>query len=354
MIAAASAGALFILRRPILTLGATLLLAIGLIQPAALHSPFYWTDLLLLAAAAIIPRRFAPALLRAPRWSWPTVMALGAMCLFGYMFVGPLPGAILAVIACFCAAFIGAGIARHLAVVDARLLAWGDGGLVEVTRDLLLGRITSGMLHDLAQPLNVISMANANMDYIISHLEMDEEHRGQLQERVGRIATHTEGAAHILSLFRWFGRDGREGDGALTVRSALECALATTKSNVRHHGVSVQMRGNGLDHLVPGQYGALQMMAVAALLSAFGSFLGRDGRKHRGDVLLNASVSPAHVVVTVECTDEEGCPVPSLKIDEATLWLVEQVAQEASAEFRCLVLGRQPVRFIIRLGRDDI
>jgi hypothetical protein len=33
---------------------------------------------------------------------------------------------------------------------------------------------------------------------------------------------------------------------------------------------------------------------------------------------------------------------------------VEQVALEASSDFRCLVRDRQPVRFIIRLGRDDI
>ncbi|MEE4451579.1 hypothetical protein [Novosphingobium resinovorum] len=355
VIAAASAGALFILHRSMLTLGTALLLGAGsLVEPEVLQSPFYWMDLALLTSALLVPRRLAPALLQAPRWSWPAAMVLGALCLSLYSFLGDTIGIALALGATLSAAFIGAGIARHLAVVDARLLAWGDGGMVEVTRDLLLGRITSGMLHDLAQPLNVISMANANMEYILSHLDIDEESRQQVQERVRRIATHTEGAAHILSLFRWFGRDGRDGDGALTVRSALECAIATTKSNVRHHGVAVHLRGNALDHLVPAQYGALQMMAVAALLSAFGSFLGRDGSKLRGEVQLHASITPAHVVITVECIDEQRRPMPGRRIDEATLWLVEQVALDADGEFRCLVRGRQPVRFVIRLGRDDI
>lgn len=355
MLSAAAAGGLFVLHRTALALAVvTILAAALLVLPGAAGSVGYWTDLVLVATAALFPRRLAPALLQAPRWFWLLSMVLGSFSL-SLHFLIPEPASEMAIIfACLCAAFVGAGIARHLAVIDARLLAWGDGGLVEVTRDLLLGRITSGMLHDLAQPLNVISMANANMDYIIEHLDIDDESRQQLQERVKRVASHTEGAASILSLFRWFGRDGRDGDGELTVRSALECAAAATKSNVRHHGVSVHLRGNALDHPVPDQHGALEMMGVAALLSAFGSFHGADGKKLRGEVLLHAAMTPAHVLITVECTDTEGRPLPSRRIDEATLWLVEQVAQEASSDFRCLVRDRQPVRFIIRLGRDDI
>ncbi|MFT4053290.1 MAG: hypothetical protein QM681_02200 [Novosphingobium sp.] len=354
-ISAASSGALYILHRPRLSLITAILLASGAFPfAAAMVSPIFWADLLLLCGASFLPRYLATKLLRAPRWSWPTAMTAGALCLFLCHLAGPIIGPTLGVLAALCAAFIGAGIARHLAMVDARLLAWGDGGMAEVTRDLLLGRIASGMLHDLAQPLNVISMANANMDYIVSHLDMDDASRQQIQERVGRIATHTEGAAHILSLFRWFGRDGREADAPLTVQSALECAIATTRSNIRHHGVAVHLRGAGLDHLVPGQYGALQMMAVAALLSAFSSFLDKDGRKHRGDVLLNASLTPAHVVITVDCTNESGTPLPARPIDGATLWLVEQVAQEVAGEFRSVLRNRKPLRFVIRLGRDDI
>lgn len=362
MLGAAVLGGLFVLRQTALALVIGGGLAVGLfVVPGASGSAAYWSDLLLVTGSALFPRRLAPALLQVPRWSWVLAMILGTTCLCFYVLLldvaapsarAAIPAVI--VIASLCAAFLGAGIARHVAVVDARLLAWGDRGLVEVTRDLLLGRITSGMLHDLAQPLNVISMANANMDYIIAHLEIDDESRRQLQERVKRVATHTEGAAGILSLFRWFGRDGRDGGGELTVRSALESAVAATKSNVRHHGVAIQLRGNALEDAVPEQHGALEMMAVAALLSAFGSFIGIDGGKLRGDVLLNAVTTPGHIVITVECTDTQGSPLPSRRIDEATLWLIEQVAQDVASDFRCVVRDRQPVRFIIRLGRDDI
>ncbi|MFC0204670.1 sensor histidine kinase [Novosphingobium soli] len=365
-VAAAAAGALFVLNRPLLALCICALLVGGLfLVPGARKSTLYWTDLVIIGSVAAIPRRWATGILRAPRWSWAVAMVCGCLSLalrfalvnaWGANAWGANAwGDACGIVACLCAMFIGAGIARHLAMIDARLLAWGDGGMVQVTRDLLLGRITSGMLHDLAQPLNVISMANGNMDYIIAHLDIDEESRRQLQERVKRIATHTEGTAHILGLFRWFGRDAPDGrTGDLTVRHALDCALAATKSNVRHHGVAVRMSGNALDHLVPEQHGALEMMAVAALLSAFASFIDKDGKKHRGEVLLHAVLTPAHIVITVECTDAQGKPMRGRRIDNATLWLVEQVARKALAEFRCVARQRQPVRFIIRLGRDDI
>lgn len=356
VLSASAIGSLFVLHQPAIALIVAFGLAGGLFAiPGAPSSPTYWANITLIVLAASIPRRLAPALLQLPRWAWLVALVLGS----GLILLGFLQGGIIkdctAVAACLCAALIGAGITRHLAVTDARLLAWGDGGLVPVTRDLLLGRITSGMLHDLAQPLNVISMANGNMDYIISHLDIDEENRKQLRDRVRRIATHTEGTAHILSLFRWFGRDGRDGRaGELTVRGALECALAATKSNLRHHGVDVHLRGNGLDHQIPEQYGALEIMAVAALLSAFGSYLGPNGEKHTGAIVLYAVLSPMHVVITVECTDAQEKPMPARRMDEATLWLVEQVAKGAASDFRFMTRNRQPVRFTIRLARHDV
>jgi signal transduction histidine kinase len=330
-------------------------LAIGLVLiPGVRDSLAYWMLMAELAVAAVTPARFVSALLQAPRWSWVFAITLGAAAV-GLMALVPIAIvlAISVAIASLCACYLGAGLARHLAMADARLLVWGDDGLVAVTRDLLLGRITSGMLHDMAQPLNVISMANGNMSYIVDHLEISDQARQQLQERVTRIATHTQNAASTLSLFRWFGRNGSDNHGELTVRSALERALAATRSNVRHHDVTVELQGNALDYLLPARHGELEMMAVAALLCSFASFVGTDGRKHGGKVLLFARLSPAHIVVNVECTDAEGRSMPGRHMDRATLWLIEQVAHEAAGDFRCLVRDNQPVRFILRLGRDD-
>ena len=368
VIGAAAAGALFVLHKTLKAALVTAALALGLyFLPQAAASPAYWTLLLLVGCAGFLPRSLVSILLRAPRWTWVVALLAATGNLIGVFLLKGTPQTLAIFTSSLSAAFLGAGLARHLAMVDARLLALGENGLVPVTRDLLLGRVTAGMLHDLAQPLNVISMANGNMRYIVEQLDIGEESRKQLLDRVARISSHTEAAAFILSLFRWFGRDGDKEHAALSVRSALERAVAATKSHVRHHGVSVEIDGNALEHLLPEHHGALEMMAVAALLNAFGSFIGpvsgpvngyanrhRGEQKLKGTVLLRAAMTPAHVVVTVQCIDENGAPAPGRKLDHATLWLVEQVAIEAGGDFRSLQRTRQPTRFVIRLGRDDI
>jgi hypothetical protein len=123
---------------------------------------------------------------------------------------------------------------------------------------------------------------------------------------------------------------------------------------VRHNGVTVELQGDALEYLLPARHGALEMMAVAALLCAFASYIAPDGTKKRGRVLLHTSLSPAHVVVCMQCVDTEGLPVAGKPMDYATAWLVEQVAHEAGGDFRCLVRESRPERFLIRLGRDDL
>lgn len=365
VIGAAAAGALFVLHKTLKAALVTAALSAGFyIIPDAQYSPAYWTTLAMVAGAGFLPRSIVTVLLRAPRWTWviALLLAMSSFCCILMISSPSIPTPLiwnpLATAAVFTgsfsAAFLGAGLARHLAMVDARLLAWGEDGLVPVTRDLLLGRVTAGMLHDLAQPLNVISMANGNMRYIVEQLDIGEDSRKQLLDRVARISSHTEAAAFILSLFRWFGRDGDKERSALNVRSALERAVTATKSNVRHHGVSVELDGNALEHLLPEHHGALEMMAVAALLSAFGSFIGTGKDKRKGKVVLRAVMAPAHVVVTVQCIDETGAPAPARKLDHATLWLVEQVALDAGGDFRSMLRQNQPTRFVMRLGRDDI
>jgi predicted MFS family arabinose efflux permease len=295
-----------------------------------------------------------PALLQPPRWTWVLVLALVIVCRAAALTANASTATLITIAGMPFAAYLGCGLARHLAMGDARLLSWGEDGLVPVTRDLLLGRVTSGMLHDLAQPLNVISMANGNMGYIIDQLDIDPQAKANLADRIARISTHTEGAAHILGLFRGFGRDGGSDLSQLKVRNALERALAATKSNVRHHGVAVALSGDGLEHPVPAHHGALEMMAVAALLNAFSAFLRPDGTKRKGEVRIMARLGPAFVSITVQCFDEAGQPLAGPMLDHATLWLVEQVAVSASGDFRCDHRAGKGTRFLIRLGRDDI
>lgn len=351
----AMAGAMYTFRSRLWTLLAALLPLLWIaLYPATTTSPGFWAALALMVGAALMPPRFLSLFARLPREFCYVCAVVGISCLCAALLLPQTSAAWLVVPACLCAATIGVTLTRHLALADARILAWGEDGLSKITRDLLLGRITSGMLHDLAQPLNVISMANGNLSYIIEHIAIEPDKRAQIAERIRRISANTENAASILSLFRWFGRVGNSDHGLLNVRSALERAIASTRSNVRHAGVSIEVTGDALDYLLSQRHGTVEMMAVASLLSAFGGFILPNGTKIQGHVLLRATQSPAHIVVSLQCLDEQGQPSIRCDMDRATLWLVEQIARESSCEFRYSRRRGQPSLFSMRIPRDDI
>lgn len=354
LFASVAAGAFLVYRLRILAV----IVVLGMVAGFALGLPPsipQWFFLALMAGATVLPFRFITPLLRVSRRVWALCMIVASLSFCTIVLEPGTHGAIVASITgSMAAAYLGLGLARHLSMADARILSWGEDGLVAVTRDLLLGRITSGMLHDLAQPLNVISMANGNLGYIIEDLDLDEQQRAQLLERIIRISEQTESAAVILSLFRWFGREGNLEQSQLNVRSALDRALAVTRSNVRHHGVEVDISGSALEYLLPDHHGKLEMIAVAALLSSFGGFYGADGRGVQGRVLIHAQPSPAHIVIRVECRNMAGEALTPKRIDQATLWLVEQVARETGGDFHCAWQGSQPSHYVIRLKRDDV
>jgi len=355
VVGAVGAGALCLLRRRVFALlvAAGMLGALFVVPPASL-SLAYWVLIALLLVASVAPMRAAPSLLRVAPSTWAACFLLYAASICGVRLGTGALADYFVFQGCLCGALMGAGLTRHLAMVDARIVAWGEEGLTAVTRDLLLGRVTSGMLHDLSQPLNVISMANGNLGYIVEHLAIDDKARQQLLDRIGRISTHTENAASILSLFRWFGRNADQDEAVLSVRNALKRAVAATRSNVRYHGVEVEFEGNALDLLAPRQHGALEMMGVAALLSALGAYVSPEGERSKGRIVMLAAAEPARIVIEIHCVDEHAQPVACKPLDNATLWLVEQVAQEAGSDFRCLAHRKNQVQFAIRLEREDV
>ncbi len=201
VIPAAAAGALFVFRGRFWACVGLAGSAVGVaFQPSAMTSLALWVLALIMTSVILLPARWLSMLVRVPRLLWPLLIAGGTAFLCAALAWPAWPTVLFIIPACLCAALLGAGLTRHLALADARILAWGEQGLETTTRDLLLGRITSGMLHDLAQPLNVISMANGNLGYIAEHLDIAAEQRVQMVERIRRISTNTESAAHILSL----------------------------------------------------------------------------------------------------------------------------------------------------------
>ncbi|HEX7751652.1 MAG TPA: hypothetical protein VF440_04560 [Novosphingobium sp.] len=297
------------------------------------------------------------------RWAGYPVAWTIALCLLllgaaGFWLVAAtIPGraaAVLAGSACAVligAVLIGAGLAQRLAKADAPNV--GGDLLGESARDLLLGRITGGMLHDLAQPLNVISMANGNLAYGIEHLDVGEADKAQLLERTERIALQTDRAADILALFRNLGREGGQGGAACgSVRDALNRAVAVTRSSLRHP-VAVTLKGDALDQPVRASPATLELLAVAILLSVLGAFLDAERRLRKGGIVFHAEATGTHVIVDTRCYDEAGGVLACKPVDDGARRLLEQLSAQAGGRFQCLPDRESPTCFVLRLGHGS-
>lgn len=352
---AACAGALMALRRrlwPLIGMACLgLLMMLGLIARAPGH---HWLLVAMLLMGGLLPYRRMPLPASLPAQLWAICLGGGVACICLSALMGGDYATALIALGSVLAAGLGAALVKQFELSNGGLPIAKDVGMLDVSRDLLLGRVTSGMLHDLAQPLNVISMANGNLGYIMENLEMPSLQRAQLDERLNRIAAQTEHAAHILNLFRWFGRDRDKETELLNVKSALQQALAATRSNVRHGGVGVRLSGDALDYPLPRRHGLLEMMTVAALLSSFGTFVLADGSKIKGLVNVHAALSPSYIVIAIWCEDEAARPCSAGPIDETTLWLLEQIARVGDGDFRRTPERHGPAQFTIRLARADI
>lgn len=253
-------------------------------------------------------------------------------------FVDSVP---LAVAAHILATVIGIAVGQLYAATAMRHAVWRGSSISQTARDILLGRITTGMIHDLAQPMNVVSMANGNLGFLVGQLADDDEHKAQLQERVDRIGGQAEKAAHLLQYFRNFGLQTTDKGDDLTVRESLERAWVSTRSNVKHGGVSVVYRGDALDCVVPEGLGVLQILVAGALLNAYAAFLKDDGSRIDGTVILLTTLRPSMIEVVVRCADSDGNAQMLKKMDPVTQWLLEEVALEAGGSFRTdLRMGR--------------
>jgi signal transduction histidine kinase len=289
-----------------------------------------------------LPRLPGPVLAAAP------VLIALALLLVAQGLAG-WPASLLA-LACVAATLYGAALVAA-AIVDRggpAALPVGSDRVGAIARHFLLGRIAPGLSHDLGQSLNVIIMANSNIAYIVDQLDLSAEERSQLTARIARIGTHSDMAAGILGLLRWFGRDDARDKGAMTVGSALERAIAAVRPQARAARMAIELRGDALDFPAAARQGAIEMIGVAALLDLLATTGEEDGEASRR-IVLDASHDGGEVAVRLL---SEHMPPEEMRrspVDQVTLDLASDFAGQCGGEVRQVRRRNDPVQMVIRL-----
>lgn len=232
------------------------------------------------------------------------------------------------------AAGIGLALGTMMDATWRRQTAWSQANIALIARDLLLGRITTGMIHDLAQPINVVSMANGNLAYLLGNSIPHDNGQELLLERVGRIADQTDRAAHLLHNFRSFGRTDTTGGHVLTVRDALERSRIATTSNVRHGGVDVAFEGDALDCIGGDHLDILQMAVAGTLLCAFAGYTDPDGERRNGTIIVEARLAGPEIEMTFAAFDEHRSMIAIALPDPVLAWLLEEILKQAGGSYR--------------------
>ncbi len=225
----------------------------------------------------------------------------------------------------------------------------GGAQLLPVARHLLLGRLVSGMTHELSQSLNVIAMANGNLDYILDGLPMPDEPKAQISSRVQRIASHCHTAAQLISHFHKFGQDNNRDKGVITVGSAIDRAIDTTRADFRPLGVAIETRGDAREMQAVRYHGTIEMITASLLLSMRQTLLDGDNSA-RPPIFVDAGLNEGGIVITLSC-DSESTRSPE-GIEAVTTWLASEITRERGGTLTAFSNG--PVWFEMRFDHDLI
>lgn len=277
----------------------------------------------------------------------PVLVGIGLAVAIERGFIPPRD-VFLVSIAASCAV-VGMVFGQLLASMMRRDAAWSTANIHQVARDLLLGRITTGMIHDLAQPINVVSMANGNLSYIITNMAQKEGTEDLLKERVERIAGQTDKAANLLHNFRSFGRAEQEPGAVLTVRDALERTRVATTSNVRHGGVAVEFCGDALDCIGGEHLGVLQVVMAGTLLSAFAGFTSATEERLNGSVVVDARLAGQAIEFAITALDDQGEAISVRLPDPVLGWLLQEILSSIGGSFATISPLNKPAQIRLAL-----
>nr|WP_294522033.1 PAS domain S-box protein [uncultured Rhodopila sp.] len=161
-----------------------------------------------------------------------------------------------------------------------------------------VGELTTGMAHELNQPLAAISMVAQNA---MAVLDADDISQAGLNRKLQRIVKQVERAASIIEHMRVFGRRETELPASIAVGTAIDGAKAIAQAGLHQAGVRLIIRVEpGLPPVV-GQLVPLQQVLINLIGHAVGSAREHTPRlaEQRRRIELDARLDGDKVVIRV-------------------------------------------------------
>ncbi len=179
-----------------------------------------------------------------------------------------------------------------------------------------LGEITTGIAHEISQPLNVIRMAAQNA---LTEIEPEEGGAGHdapvmseaelnkfVSAKLHRVVAQVDRAASIIDRMRIFSRSTRRGRTDFDIRDACRNAIALVQQQFERSGIEIRTSLGERTLLVRGYQVTLEQVLVSLLVNA------RDAlhQQRQSEKWVQVAVMPAPQGVVVLVADN-GPGVPA-------------------------------------------
>lgn len=202
---------------------------------------------------------------------------------------------------------------------DETLRRQAQQAITQTAKLVTLGEMTTGIAHELSQPLNVIKMAAQNAlaevapdeahgaDAGAITLPSDSELRPFLAGKLNRIMAQVDRAAAIIARMRVFGRTPGGPPGTFDLRYACREALSLVEQRLRSAGISVRQELGDAPLEVRGHENLLEQALVSLLLNARDA-LQQSPKTDKTITLSACRGNAGHVLLTVA---DNGPGVPA-------------------------------------------
>jgi C4-dicarboxylate-specific signal transduction histidine kinase len=172
--------------------------------------------------------------------------------------------------------------------------------LVQAAKLATLGELTTGVAHELNNPLNNIGLFVGNA---IDLLEMGSSDKARLLHELRSAMQQIGKATEIITHLRTFGRTAPTSRERVAINQVIESALALMREQLRLRQIKVQTLLSPADPMVIGSAIQLEQIFINLLANARDAVAGAA----RKLIVIASHVEQQHVNITVRDT---GCGIP--------------------------------------------
>ncbi len=143
--------------------------------------------------------------------------------------------------------------------------------LVQAGKLATLGELTTGVAHELNNPLNNIGLFLGN---VIDHIEMNQFDQNQIVRDLRNAMQQVRKATEIISHLRTFGRTAPVIRASVPVNHVVKQALSLIQEQFRLHQIETQLDLSPADPVVHGNAIQLEQVFINLLTNARDAVIG--------------------------------------------------------------------------------